>query len=185
MAEQPVVGFLKTYDPISTLRFSDGIWARFSSLLGSSTRVKQKYKRFESCLYICIPHSKPAFIHSLHSLSAMRSALCLVALASVVSSQLINLDAIALDFDPPELVKAPINVESDTPAVSDSDAITPLQSTSEKRDLVDKRDGDCSPYKAGSGPVPTPDTTDAFLSDPDFAVCPFHQELQIFIELRF
>ena len=115
----------------------------------------------------------------------MRFALCFVALASVASSQLINLDAIALDFDPPELVKAPINVESDTPAVSTSDAITPLSSTSEKRDLVDKRDGDCSPYQAGSGPVPTPDTPDAFLSDPDFAVCPFHRELQTFTELPF
>ena len=126
-----------------------------------------------------------ACIHSLHSLAAMRSALCLVALTSVVSSQLINLDDIALDFAPPELVKAPINVESDTPAVSTSDAITPLNSTSVKRDLVDKRDGDCSPYQAGSGPVPTPDTPDAFLSDSDFAVCPFHRELQIFIELPF
>ena len=124
-------------------------------------------------------------IHSLHSSAAMRFAICFVALASVASSQLINLDAIALDFDPPELVKAPINVESDTPAVSISDTITPLTSTSQKRDLVDKRDGDCSPYQAGSGPVPTPDTPDAFLSDPDFAVCPFNRELQIFIELQF
>ena len=115
----------------------------------------------------------------------MRFALCFVALASVTSSQLIDLDAIALDFDPPELVKAPINIESDTPAVSTSDAIIPLKSTSEKRDLVDKRDGDCSPYQAGSGPVPTPDTPDAFLSDPDFAVYPFHRELQMFLELPF
>ena len=85
--------------------------------------------------------------------------------------QSIDLDAIALDFAPPELVKAPVNVESDIPEPSTPDAITPLQSVSaEKRDLVAKRDGDCSPYPAGSGPVPSPDTPSAFQSDTDFAV---------------
>ena len=108
--------------------------------------------------------------------------LCLAALATVAYSaprpQLINLDAIALDFAPPELVKAPINVESDIPAASTPDAITPLQSASaKKRDLVKKRDGDCSPYPAGSGPVPSPDTPSAFQSDADFAVCLCHQRL--------
>ena len=106
----------------------------------------------------------------------MRTTLFLTALASVAYSaprpQLINLDAIALDFAPPELVKAPVNVQSNIPAASTPDAITPLQSVSaKKRELVEKRDGDCSPYPAGSGPVPSPDTPSAFQSDADFAVC--------------
>ena len=78
----------------------------------------------EHCLYLYISHSEPEFIHSFNDLSyfsaTMRTALYLVALASVVYSQQINLDAIALDFAPPELVKAPINVESDTPAATTS-----------------------------------------------------------------
>ena len=106
----------------------------------------------------------------------MRIALYLAALASVTYSQLINLDTKALDFPPPELVKAPVNVESDTPATSTPDAISPLQSVSaKKRGLVEKRDGDCSPYPAGSGPVPSPDTPSAFQSDADFAVCLCHR----------
>ncbi len=114
-------------------------------------------------------------IHSLHIFVAMHTALYLAALASVAYSQLINLDAIAQDFAPPELVKAPLNVESDIPPTSTPNAITPLQSVSaKKRDVVEKRDGDCTPYPAGSGPVPSPDTPSAFLSDQDFAVCPCH-----------
>ena len=101
----------------------------------------------------------------------MHTALYLAALASVACSQSINLNAIALDFPPPELVKAPLNVESDIPAAPTTDAIIPLQSVSaKKRELIEQRDSDCSPYPAGSGPVPNPDTPNAFLSDPDFAV---------------
>ena len=106
----------------------------------------------------------------------MRTAILLAALASVAYSapkpQMINLDAIALDFAPPELVKAPVNVEMDIPELSAPDTITPLQNVSAtKRDLMVKRDGDCSPYPTGSGPVPSPDTPSAFQSDADFAVC--------------
>ena len=102
----------------------------------------------------------------------MHTALYLAALASVAYSQLINLDAIALNFAPPDLVKAPLNVVSNIPPSSTPNAITPLQSVSaKKRDVVERRDGDCTPYPAGSGPVPSPDTPDAFISDPDFAVC--------------
>ena len=107
----------------------------------------------------------------------MRTALCIAAFAGIAYSapQLIDLDKIAEDFAPPALVKAPINVESNVPAPSAPVEITPLESTSaKKRDLestqVEKRDGDCSPYPAGSGPVPSPDTPAAFQSDPDFAV---------------
>ena len=108
----------------------------------------------------------------------MHTAVFLTALASFAHAaprpQSINLDEIALDFSPPELVKAPINVESDIPAPSATDVITPLQSVSvKKQGLVEKRDGDCSPYPAGSGPVPSPDTPSAFQLDGDFAVCRF------------
>ena len=120
-----------------------------------------------------------ACTHPFHLSVTMHTALVLAALATVAYSapkpQLINLDAIALDYAPPELVKAPINVESDIPKPSTPDAITPLQSVSEKRDLVAKRDGDCSPYPTGSGPVPSPDTPSAFQSDADFAVCRYRR----------
>ncbi|CAD6581526.1 MAG: hypothetical protein ASARMPRED_000637 [Alectoria sarmentosa] len=103
----------------------------------------------------------------------MHTALCIAALAGLAYSapQLINLDEIALDFAAPVLVKAPVNVQVNIPAMSTAAAILPLQSSSaKKRDLqVEKRDGDCSPYPAGSGPVPTPDTPAAFQSDSDFA----------------
>lgn len=108
----------------------------------------------------------------------MYTAFSIAALAGVAYSapQLINLDAIALDFAPPVLVKAPVNVVSNIPVPSEAADIIPLQSSSaKKRDLeVEKRDGDCSPYPAGSGPVPSPDTAAAFQSDPDFAVRPCH-----------
>ena len=123
-----------------------------------------------------IPFSRPAFILSNYSIT-MYTALVLAALVSVAYTapqpQLMDLNAIAQDYDPPELVSAPINVEMDIPASSTSDAINPLQSVpTKKRDIVTKRDGDCSPYRAGSGPVPNPDTPSAFLSDPEFAVYP-------------
>lgn len=109
----------------------------------------------------------------------MHTALCVAALAGVAYSlpQLINLDKIALDFPKPVLVEAPVNVVSNLPEPSTPVAILPLQSVSaKKRDLaVEKRDGDCSPYPAGSGPVPSPDTPAAFQSDPDFAVCLCHR----------
>ena len=103
----------------------------------------------------------------------MRTTLCIAALAGVAYSapQLINLDAIAQD-PAPELVKAPVNVVTDDPPDVPAAAVVPLTTVAaKKRDLdVEKRDGDCSPYQAGSGPVPSPDTPEAFQSDPDFAV---------------
>ena len=103
----------------------------------------------------------------------MHTALLVAALAGVVYSapQLINLDAIALDFPPPDLVKAPINVESNIPPAASTNAIIPLESTSAKKRDLDKRDGDCSPYPTGSGPVPSPDTPAAFQSNSEFAAC--------------
>ena len=103
----------------------------------------------------------------------MHTTLCLAALAGIAYSapQLMNLDAIAQD-PAPVLVKAPVNVVTDDPPDVPAAAVVPLTSVAaKKRDLdVEKRDGDCSPYKAGSGPVPSPDTPEAFQSDPDFAV---------------
>lgn len=105
----------------------------------------------------------------------MHTTLYLAALAGVAYSapQMMNLDAIA-EEPAPVLVKAPVNVVSDIPPDVPAEAIIPLESVAaKKRDLpnLGKRDGDCSPYPAGSGPVPTPDTPAAFQSDPDFAVC--------------
>lgn len=104
----------------------------------------------------------------------MHTTLCIAALVGLAYSapQMIPLDSIA-DYPAPELVKAPLNVETDIPPDVPADAIVPLQTTpAKKRDLeVEKRDGDCSPYPAGSGPVPSPDTPEAFQADPDFAVC--------------
>ena len=85
-----------------------------------------------------------------------------------------DLDEIADDFPPPDLVKAPVNVVSNIPPSSTANAIVPIPTvdSKKKRSLeLERRDGDCSPYPAGSGPVPSPDTPDAFQSDPDFAVC--------------
>ena len=101
----------------------------------------------------------------------MHTALLVAALAGAAYSapQLINLDTIALDFPPPDLVKAPINVESNIPPAASTNAIIPLESISAKKRDLDKRDGDCSPYPAGSGPVPSPDTPAAFQSNSEFA----------------
>ena len=117
--------------------------------------------------------SPPDEITPLQSISAKKRDLVVKRDAyAAPQPQLMDLDAIALDFDPPELVRAPVNVESDIPEPSPPDEITPLQSVSaQKQDLVAKRDGDCSPYPTGSGPVPSPDTPSAFQSDADFAVC--------------
>ena len=97
----------------------------------------------------------------------MYTATILAAVAALTSAlpspQLIDLPAIA-EYPGPVLVKAPID--------NVADALTGVPSSS-KRDLtVEKRDGDCLPYPAGSGPVPSPDTVEAFVSFPTFAVRP-------------
>ena len=104
----------------------------------------------------------------------MHTTLCIAALVGVAYSapQMMPLDTIAAS-PPPVLVAAPLNVKADTPPDAPADAIVPLQSTTaKKRELeVEKRDGDCSPYEAGPGPVPSPDTPEAFQAYPAFAVC--------------
>lgn len=42
--------------------------------------------------------------------------------------------------------------------------------TAKRSNEVMKRDGNCSPQPAGSGPVPAPDTYDNFQADPDLRV---------------
>lgn len=96
-----------------------------------------------------------------------------VTLASALPSpQLIDLVAIE-KYPDSVLVTAPIDVVTDVVASVPAAPINPLTSilSSSKRDLTaEKRDGDCSPYPIGSGPVPSPDTVDAFESFPTFAV---------------
>ncbi|KAL8720270.1 MAG: hypothetical protein Q9225_002838 [Loekoesia sp. 1 TL-2023] len=89
----------------------------------------------------------------------MRSACILSALVAIAgaapapSPQLIDLAAIDAAPDP-VLVSAPLDVVSDTP--------------SKKRDVIPvKRDGNCAVQPAGSGPVPTPDTAEAFSANQD------------------
>ena len=88
-------------------------------------------------------------------------------------SQLMDLDAIAAAPDP-VLVTPPIDVTENIPAEVSAAPIEPITTDSpskikRSRALV-KRDGDCSPQPSGSGPVPSPDTPDAFEAYPTFAV---------------
>lgn len=106
----------------------------------------------------------------------MYTACILAALAALTpalpSPQLIDLAAIE-EYPDAVRVTAPIDIVKDVVASVPASPINPLTSiiSSSKRDLtVEKRDGDCSPYPTGSGPVPSPDTVDAFESSPTFAV---------------
>ena len=97
----------------------------------------------------------------------------LAALTSALPSpQLIDLVAIG-QYPNSVRVKAPVDIVTDVVSPVPASPINPLTSviSSSKRDIVvEKRDGDCSPYPTGSGPVPSPDTVDAFESFPTFAV---------------
>ena len=101
----------------------------------------------------------------------------LVVLASALPSpQLIDLVAIG-EYPDSVRVTAPIDIITDIVAPVPAAPIKPLTSiiSFSKRDLtVEKRDGDCSPYPSGSGPVPSPDTVAAFEAFPTFSVCPTH-----------
>ena len=107
----------------------------------------------------------------------MRSALLLPALAglaiAIPKPQLTNIDV--LDKLPdPVLVSAPLVVAKDDPqdvAAPPVEPITTSASTTEKRDFsVERRDGNCAPQPSGSGPIPTPDTVDAFKSSSELQV---------------
>ncbi|KAL9134899.1 MAG: hypothetical protein Q9175_003921 [Cornicularia normoerica] len=105
----------------------------------------------------------------------MYTIFVLAALAALTSAlpspQLIDLVAIG-EYPDSVRVTAPIDIVTDVVVPVPAAPINPLTSiiSSSKRDLVvEKRDGDCSPYPTGSGPVPSPDTVDAFESFPTFA----------------
>ena len=106
----------------------------------------------------------------------MYTLLILAAVATFTSAlpspQLIDLVAIG-QYPDSVRVTAPVGVVSDVVAPVPAAPIEPLTSvvSTSKRDFtVEKRDGDCMPYPPGSGPVPSPDTVDAFESFPTFAV---------------
>lgn len=105
----------------------------------------------------------------------MRSALLLpmlIGLAlSVPTPQLVDL--VAIEASPaPDLVSAPLDVSQDTPPDIPAASIAPITTAvTRKRDVdIDKRDGNCAVQPTGSGPVPTPDTVDAFTAYPTFQV---------------
>ena len=108
----------------------------------------------------------------------MQQIVFLVALIGVAISapapQLINLDAIGAAPDP-VLVSAPIDVTKDIPAPVASEPLTPITAPGTKRDMLhhEKRDGNCSPQPSGSGEVTSPDTAEAFSSNPDYSVRSF------------
>ena len=105
----------------------------------------------------------------------MRSALIVSVLTglalAVPTPQLVDLNAIEA-FPPPVLVAAPLDVSNDTPPDVPAPSIAPITSPPvQKRNTeIKRRDGDCAAQPSGSGPVPTPDTVDAFMASPTFQV---------------
>lgn len=94
----------------------------------------------------------------------------IVAFAGIAFSapvpQLISLQAINA-FPDPVFVAAPLDVLQDVPSGVGKSTVTAVPNA--KRGFrVEKRDGDCSPQAAGSGPIPSPDTVDAFYTFPTF-----------------
>ena len=107
----------------------------------------------------------------------MRSALIVSALVSLAVSQLTDYPAIE-NIDP-VLVTAPVDVAEDTPPDVAAAPIEPITTSPSRvrRQLIQKRDGDCKPQPAGSGPVPTPDTVQAFLSSAELQVRTFTDKI--------
>ena len=100
----------------------------------------------------------------------MRSAILVAALAGITvaipTPQDINYPGVEAAADP-VLVSAPLDVQSSTAKAVAAAPVEPITPDASKV----KRDSDCAPQPAGSGPVPSPDTADAFLSSPDLQVC--------------
>ena len=88
----------------------------------------------------------------------MRSALIISALAGLALAvpvpQDIDLDGVDAAADP-IFVAPPYDVATD----NGSEGTVVVE-----RSILDKRDGNCATQPAGSGPVASPDTVDAFLS---------------------
>ena len=102
----------------------------------------------------------------------MRSFILLPALAGLAAAQLMNLTEIENDYPDPVLVTAPVDEVQDTPPDVPAAPIEPITTPPSrvKRHLLQRRDGDCAPQPPGSGPVPSPDTVDAFQSFPTLHV---------------
>ena len=99
-----------------------------------------------------------------------------------------------IDFDAvdaaaaPSFTAAPDNVVSEIAAVSTtavaplsavtSDSSSPDRRRAEEFEGLEKRDGNCAAQPAGSGPVPSPDTPDAFLAYQPLQVCNMRQFLE-------
>lgn len=113
----------------------------------------------------------------------MKSSIFALAFAAFASAQTIDFDEI--DAVPvPETTSVPIGAGSTTVAYNSATAAasaaaeitaSPVVSdTKMRRDMknriaFDKRDGNCAVQPVGYGPVPDPDTADAFLADTDFS----------------
>ena len=92
------------------------------------------------------------------------------AVIAAPSPQLIDVDGVDAAPDP-EFVAAPVDVASDTAPPAATEVMTPATTDVSKRSLTLKpRDGNCAVQPAGSGPVPSPDTSKAFSAYPGFAV---------------
>lgn len=114
------------------------------------------------------------------------------AVARLATAQLINLAPVYAT--PPVLVTPAVNVAAQTATYSpvptfsaanptDSgtalSAVTPTQHSQSRREIIE-RDGNCAPNPVpGYGPVPSPDTPQAFLADQDFQVCHFPHSLKL------
>lgn len=102
----------------------------------------------------------------------MRSAYLTSCLASIAYAAPQLIDLAAIDAAPnPVLVAAPLDVTQNIPVSSAPAPIQPITTPVTKREVIKKRDGDCSKQPAGSGPVASPDTPAAFQADPDLQVC--------------
>lgn len=77
---------------------------------------------------------------------------------------------------PPVFTAPPDNVPTDVPTVTTT-TVEPLTTIDtppaklRRAETFEKRDGTCAPQPAGSGPVPNPDTADAFLAYQPLQVC--------------
>ena len=75
--------------------------------------------------------------------------------------------SLVLDAPPPVIIKPPLDVASNKPAVLTTTSAAPLPEDTTavqgRSDELVARDGDCSKQPVGPGPVPSPDTAQAFL----------------------
>lgn len=104
----------------------------------------------------------------------MRSTIMFAALTGIAAAAPQAIDYAGVDAKPdPVFVSAPLDVVSNIPEAVNPPPITPITSPASKAKRavsLTKRDGNCSPQPAGAGPVPSPDTADAFLADSGLSV---------------